>query len=119
VQAIVSSWGGECFTVPRLSRSKLRSVHRVDGELRAGGMANAAALSQRIGIRQEVRSFRFRNVASAASRGEGAGRRDPTLWIDHLIQVGQGQIVLLRTIDVAERAVLEIGCLAGGAHSRE
>src|SRR3984885_15179818 len=87
----------------------LLCVYRVDGELRAGGMASRAALTQRVGISQEVRRFGLGNVTSAASRSCRLHRIDPALGIGYLIQAAhQRQIILLRTIDVAHGAVLQI-----------
>lgn len=83
-------------------------MHGVDGKLCAGGVANVAALAQvRVGIGQEVRRLRFRDVASAASRCGGLAGIDPALRIDHCVQA-DGK-VLLAAVDVAHRAVLQIG----------
>ena len=61
-------------------------MYRVNRELRAGGMAYGAALSQRIGIRQEVGRLGLGNVTSAASRRNRLHRIDPALRIGDLIQ---------------------------------
>ena len=92
-------------------------MHRVYRELRASGVTNIAALSQRIGIRQEVGRFRFRDMASAASRRIGLHRIDPPLGIGDQIQAG-GQN-LLAAIGVADRAVLHVSGVSRGAHDRE
>ena len=60
------------------------------------------------------------NVTSAASRGNGLHRIDPALRIAHRIEVAhQRQIILLGAIDVAHRAVLQIGGFARGTHGRD
>src|ERR1039458_10559454 len=53
----------------RISAAKrLLSMHGVNRKLRARGMAYVTALSQRIGISQEVGRLALRNVTPAASQ---------------------------------------------------
>lgn len=92
-------------------------MDRIDGELRACGMAYGAALSQRVGIRQEVGRLRLRRMAAAASGGDRLIRVNPALLINHRIE--SGRQILFAAVNVAQRAILHIGRRAGWAHGRE
>ena len=109
--AIASYQGSPAMTIEYARRPRRTARRR---------MAYRAAFTQRIGIGQEVRRLGLGNVASAASRSGGLHRIDPALRIGDLIQVAhQRQVVLLRAIDVAHRAVLQIGSVSGSVHGRE
>src|ERR1017187_1870561 len=111
----------------RISAAKrLLSMHGVNRKLRARGMAYVTALSQRIGISQEVGRLALRTVTPAASHRSGLHRvsdrsLNPALGILNRIQTDRQDLLSVRTIDlgVADLAVLHIGGVSRRAHDRE
>ena len=84
-------------------------MHRVDCFDRAGAVTHRASLAERRGIRQSMHRRGNVHVASGTGRRERLNRVDRTLRIGHRVQPGQRQVVLLRAIDVAHRAIRRIG----------
>ena len=82
-------------------------------------MAQVAAFTEHGGVGQEVRCGRNIHMAPRARRSDRLYRIDEPLRIGYGVQTGKGQIVLLRTIDVAESAVLYIRSRARWRHAWE
>src|SRR5580704_14197897 len=83
-------------------------MDRIDCERAAGSMAHHATFAEYAGVAEEVRCGWNIHMASRARRRDRLHRIDEPLRIGYEMQTGEVKVFLLRTIDVAESAILQI-----------